>query len=435
MRQKHSNIAGIPLEVLSGVPTTGGVGSVSVATLIPVAPVIKNPVNRFEVATKQIAPVEQIKKAVTPVPVMPKAIPMQEQIQPVKNNCITEKPKSKDEKITREGLFKLYVLIDKQILKEAASKGQTLNGLGNTEMQQLDDVLDAILKDNSISFQDEPLNGLFDSITNAVKSAASTVVNTGKTVVNKVVDTAKTVVTKAAETAHKVITLPTRGLIELALKLFSGKIASLFVYALIPENHPAVTSNPKVKQKRTRALGFINILSKAAAFEEGYLLKHIRNKVVETFKITPEQFADELKSGKRQLEGLGTPAVAAGAGSQLTFTALMAAIVPILPFIPSLINAFKKEDTPDKTDFNSGNNNATVPATTDTSQYNIVDPSGAATFTIPGTDNPGDNSGPGIIDWVKEHPLETVGIAAATAGAGYAIYKAVNPEKKGRKKR
>lgn len=250
--------------------------------------------------------------------------------------------------ISRVEFFKLLVDIDRQLLRTAAIRGTQFKGLsGSEELSQLDRALTAVLNtdvteqditDEMESILNAKLNGI-PQLSGLFKKAAEKVGN----VLHKVADTVKKVVKKAIEVVHKVVTLPLRGLVTAALSMFKGgKVAKMFIYAFIPDGSPVLQSNPEVARKSARQKNFIKLLSKAGAFPEGYLLKHIRNNVEKSYKKTPEEVIQDLISKKDgDFKGLGI------VGAAATISAFVAAITPIISFVPALISAFKpKQDHP-----------------------------------------------------------------------------------------
>jgi hypothetical protein len=244
--------------------------------------------------------------------------------------------------ITKAELFKIYLNIDRQLLNEAFQYNTSLNGLGATEIQAVNTAIDEILNTDlsetaiyALAFDaQEQLGSWFSNAWDKVKSA-------GKKVVSAVSSTVK----KAASAVHRVVTAPARGLVTLALKLFSGKVAGAFIYIFIPDNSSYLKNNRELARKTARAKGFISKLKKGAAFQDGYLEKHIRNAVVKEYKKSPELVIKELSKGNGLNGGLGAITIAG-------IAALSAAIVPVLAVVPSIVGAFKpSSDIPENSDF------------------------------------------------------------------------------------
>lgn len=268
--------------------------------------------------------------------------------------------------ISRPELFKIYIDIDRQLLRDAQAKGQSFQGLGEVGMGELDEVLTDILNspisDAELEAQlGDFINSDLESIdlgafwnkksTRVAKKAVRVEKREErggsrlKVALKTVGKVAKTVVQKAAKAVHKIVTLPARGVITAALAAFKGPVARAFVYSYIPADSPYLKTNPEVKRKRELAVKFLDRVTKAAAFQEGYLKKHIHNAIEKEYGMSPEEVIKQVSSGQMKLQGLGFEPASSGA-------AIAAALVALAPVIPVVVGIFNpKKDVPAGTDW------------------------------------------------------------------------------------
>lgn len=244
--------------------------------------------------------------------------------------------------ISKVELFKIYLNIDRQLLNEAFENNAAMNGLGAAEIQIVNSAIDEIL---NADLSETAIYALAFDAQEQLGSWLSRTWKKAKSAGKKVVKAVSSTVKKAAKAVHRVVATPARGVVTATLKIFSGKVARLFLYIFIPDNSPYLKGNAKLARKTARAKGFIAKLKKGAAFKDGYLEKHIRNAIVKTYKKSPEQLIKDLSSGKGLSGGLGIIDPA-------TLAAYAAAITPVLAAVPSIVGSFKpKVDAPDNGDW------------------------------------------------------------------------------------
>lgn len=249
----------------------------------------------------------------------------------------TKKCPSKPKTLTRPELFKLYLAIDQETVKDAIATNRSLEGLsGPADLQEVNEILQQAI-DEDVTDEDirlladqdlegEGLGGLFKKFRRKIKKAAKKV---GK-FVGKVVK-------KAAKFALKVVTFPLRLALTLALKILKGPAAKAFVYTFIPPDSPVLKSNPEVARKRKRQEKALRTVKNVARFKRSYLNKLIRNAVKKQYGKTPEQVIHDISQGKdKGFQGLGI--------APLLVAPLVASLVKLIP-------GFKKEDMPKSLDF------------------------------------------------------------------------------------
>lgn len=273
------------------------------------------------------------------------------------------------DKITPEELFKIKLAIDAELLDEPKNLGKPVN---ETYAQAANAIREIVTSDLS-----EGLNGLgeidfealknlegvglglFKQVVNAGKKVVNAAAKVTQTVVNKVVPKpivnavnkatapvqavlqkaitgAANVADKVAKGLDKVVMLPSRAALLGVLQILGGKAAPAFLYAFLPDNHPILSTNAKVRDKRNNQLKAIKTISEFAAFDNGTILKHLRNGIVKKYKKSPEAVLNDM------FGGMGLAA--------LDWAAIGAAALALLPAIPPLIKVFKKNDVPSNDD-------------------------------------------------------------------------------------
>lgn len=276
-----------------------------------------------------------------------------------------DKESEKSDIITKDELFKYYLAIDKQLLNEVRLKAKGLTGLGQTELDEIDAAIEAIIidKESLVEEDIDELEGLgkikfVEKVKNKIKNKI-TETKVYKSISQtkpfkigeKATNAAIKVVKKGLKVVHKTTTFPARMIIKGTLKILNSKVSPLFLYAFIKDDDPILNQNPEVEKKSKRAKIFLNLLSKGAAIDYGYLLKHIRNGIVKKHGKSPEEVIIDLSKGK-ELEGLGQEPVTTAA----TLSTLLTAIAPVVAVVPAIVTAFKGNDAPKAGDW-------TTPAT------------------------------------------------------------------------
>ncbi len=82
-----------------------------------------------------------------------------------------------------------------------------------------------------------------------------------------------------------------------ALKLITPRVALALIYALIGETAHVVVMNPEVREARSAALVIVDQIVRAGRFPRAYLLKHLRNVIVQATGRTPEQVISNASHG------------------------------------------------------------------------------------------------------------------------------------------
>jgi len=291
-----------------------------------------------------------------------------------------EKTPSKEDILTRNDLFRIYLLIQKELLVEAKARNQSLRGFHQTEIDDVDAVLTTLVV-SDVEFTDEDFEdtsemgqlGILKKLRNKIRATITKVVERKTTKIaakikklppktqKKIVKAAKAnqkiinVASKAAKgawkAAKKTLTFRTRATITAVLGAFKKKAATFFVYAFIKDNDPILNKNPKVAQKRKRAKNFLGLLTKGAQFDQGFLMKHIRNNMWKAHKKTPEQIIRLISQNKQsQLDGLGIVPADPATGTAGLVT-LLSSIATLAVTVPPILKAFGKKDIPDSSDF------------------------------------------------------------------------------------
>jgi hypothetical protein len=255
-------------------------------------------------------------------------------------------------RLTKAEYFKLLVNIDKQLLKSAAAKGNTLNGLSGSDHNALDQSLQNLLATN---ITDADIDAMILSKVNANLSGMGFSVKMPKFVTDaaasvkattaKVVTAVEKVAQKAVDVIHKAVTLPLRAVVTAALSIFKGPTSKAFLYAFVPDNSPLM-ANPEVKRKAAVQKKFLDVLRKGADFEPGYLQKHIANDIQSTYGKTPEQVIQDMIAKKDgDLQGLGKVDLTKVIDVAKVAVPLLGVLLPIvISFLP------KKTDLPASTD-------------------------------------------------------------------------------------
>lgn len=325
---------------------------------------------------------------------------------------------SEDERpITKAEMFKYYLAIDQEIIREAQKKGKAFMGLqGDYQLGQLDTIIAELIKadvsDSDIDEMAEGFDGLSGNILKKIGSGIKKAANAVGKAAKKVANAVTTVVKKAAQAVKYVVTLPLRAAYLLALKTMKGRVAKAFVYAFIPDNDPLLKTNPEVKRKSEKQKEAIQKIRKGLSFQTDFLMKHIRNAIKKHYGKNPEQVIhdlankkdkefnfsrEELNEGEKQLGDGGAGAIiAAGAG--------------LITAVGGLVVLFKKQNLPSTSDWEKNAKGETVPA----GQQVIPD-------NVNVTNDPAYNEG-GFIKFLKSPVGITLGVLTV-AGTGYGVYK------------
>jgi hypothetical protein len=278
--------------------------------------------------------------------------------------------------LSKAEALKLFLSIDRELIREAQK-----NKKSSVEVSELDEVVTQVLRsdinDNEVS--DFSTGNKVLILPGDVTAKASALANE--------------LVKKNASVAANVVGAPVKAKVEEAMKALRGENSKSFVYAFIPSNSPTLKENPEVKRKRDIQVKAIKDVSDEIGFPQEYVMKHIRNAMVEHFKTNPEQVLHDVSSNK--ISGLG--ATGSGISAQ--------DISSLLSSGAALVNAFKPSSTPAAPDWASPNYNAGIPANTNVTN----DPSY-------------DKTGDSLMEFIKS-PLGIVVGVVVGGGAAYAIFR------------
>jgi hypothetical protein len=258
--------------------------------------------------------------------------------------------------MTPAEMFKVFVLIDREILREYKNRNQQFEGLSGDDLIDVDDLLteavslsitDQDIEDQVKAFQIEELKGLGinqsdggDYLGGLLKRIGKRVGRGIKKTSGKVLNVAKKVVKNAVHAVHRIVSFPSRAILTGALKAFRKGAAKAFAYIFIPGNHPVLRTNHTIARKRKRQLKAIEVMEKTLAFNRGYIKKQIRSGFIKKEGVSPEVWLNnQAKSGG--LNGLG-----------IVDPVTVAALATLLPLIPPVLKVFKPAtDAVDTDDF------------------------------------------------------------------------------------
>lgn len=220
----------------------------------------------------------------------------------VNKSTVTVSPHT--DRLSKADLFKVYLSVDREVIKEANSAGASLKGLG---VVKLDDLLTELihtdLSDADVDVAASSLQGL-GILKELVKGIRNTAPVPVANLTNKVIN-------NAANAAAAGMT-PTRDSIS-ALKSISGQFAKSFVYAFIPDDANELSANPEVKRKSDEQKKALDKMASKMNFQPDYLKKHLRNLIVRGYRKNPEQIIHDLANktekeftfSTKELKGLG----------------------------------------------------------------------------------------------------------------------------------
>lgn len=262
--------------------------------------------------------------------------------------------------------MKIYMAIDRQLIREAQKKNGSFDGLRGTDLFEADALLtDFMLVDYTDADIEEIANldwdnlqglgNIFKKIGKAVKKVASVAVNTVKPVVKSVVN----VVKSAANVVKTVVTTPFRAVASLGLETLKGPVAKAFTYVFVPDNALELNKFPEVARKRRNQLKAIDLMVKGLSMERSYILKHIRNSIVTHYKKTPEDVLHDF-ANKRETEFTATQSdlevgetLEGGMGcvDPATCAAVVASAAGLIGAVAGLAQVFKKPNLPTTNDW------------------------------------------------------------------------------------
>jgi hypothetical protein len=262
------------------------------------------------------------------------------------------------ERLTKGELLKVYLAIDRELIRESYKTGNTYGGLSGPDLQRADEMLTDFMK---LDYTDETINqiantdidnleglgNIFKKIGNAAKKVVNVVVQTVKPVAKAVIG-----VVKAAVNVVKVaVTAPVRAVVSIGLETLKGPVAKAFTYVFIPDDAPELEKNPKVKEKRAKHLKAVDGLVEKLGMDRQYVLKHIRNAIVTHYKKNPEDVLHDF-ANKTETELVLTEAQAEGLGELVSIvTGIVSAISALAGSVAVIKNAFDKKNIPSTQDW------------------------------------------------------------------------------------
>lgn len=208
------------------------------------------------------------------------------------------------DRFTKDELMKVYLAIDRQLIRESYKTGNTYAGLSGPELQTADEMLTDFMK---LDYTDESINeianadlndleglgNIFKKIAKGAKKVANVVVQVVKPVAKAVVGVVKAV----ANVVKTVVTAPVRAVVSIGLETLKGPVAKAFTYVFIPDDSPELEANPEVKRKRSRQLKAVDLMVSGLSMEREYILKHVRNAIVTHYKKNPEEVLHDFANG------------------------------------------------------------------------------------------------------------------------------------------
>lgn len=189
--------------------------------------------------------------------------------------------------LSKAELFKVYLSVDREVIKESNAAGASLKGLGTVKLDDLiNDVMQADISDQEIdAFSVSSLMGM-GFLRELVKGIDKTAPGPVSKATAKIMGNAADAVNAAGMT-------PTRNSIA-ALKSITGPLAKSFVYAFIPADAKALFENPEVERKSNEQKKSLDKLATKMNFQPDYLMKHLRNLITRHYRKNPEQIIHDL---------------------------------------------------------------------------------------------------------------------------------------------